>query len=262
MSAAPSGPDTPGTALVTGATSGIGLSFAHRLAERGHDLVLVARDTGRLAETAASLHTTYGVAVEELRADLTDRAELGTVEARLADPDRPVELLVNNAGFGLLGKFADNDLDEEQAHLDVLVVAPMRLTHAALRAMLARGHGRILNVSSVSAFLPRGSYGAAKAYVNKLGSWAHHEYAGRGITVTTLCPGFVRTEFHQRFGGSRDSAPGFLWLDADDVVRQALADLDAGRAWSIPSRRYRAIVGAARLLPESVLQRFQAVGRR
>jgi short-subunit dehydrogenase len=120
----------------------------------------------------------------------------------------------------------------------------------------------VLNVSSVSAFLPRGSYAAAKAYVNKISEWAHHEYAGRGVTVTVLCPGFVRTEFHQRMDVGRDSAPSFLWLDPDFVVQRALADLDAGKVFSIPSARYRAIVGTARYLPSGVLQRFQRVGRK
>ena len=132
-----------------------------------HDLVLVARNTERLEEVAAELAQQYGVATEVLTADLTDRESLAAVERRLADPARPVDLLVNNAGFGLKGRFLDNDLEAEQAHLDVLVVAPMRLSHAALGPMVARGRGAIVNVSSVAGFLPRGTYSAAKAYVTK-----------------------------------------------------------------------------------------------
>lgn len=251
-----------GWALVTGPTSGIGLSFARALAARGHDLVLVARNEQRLAETADELRSTYGVAVEVLPADLVDRAQLAKVEARLADRGEPVRLLVNNAGFGLRGRFLDNDLAQEQAQLDVLVTAVMRLTHAALGAMLAEGRGQIVNVSSMAGFLQRGSYSAAKSYVTKLSQWAHHEYAGQGVQVMAVCPGFVRTEFHQRLGSDTDSAPRLLWLDPDRVVAEALADLDAGKALSIPSKRYKAIAAVVRVVPASLQQRFQGLGRK
>lgn len=249
-------------ALVTGPTAGIGHSFAVQLAGRGHDLVLVARDQQRLEEVAGDLRERFGVAVEVLVADLADRDQLVRVEQRLADRSSPVDLLVNNAGFGLKGRFLDNDVAAETAMLDVLVTAVMRLMHAALGPMVERGHGQVLNVSSVASFLPRGSYSAAKAYVNKLGEWAAAEYAPHGVTVTTLCPGFVRTEFHERMDVGQDSAPDFLWLDADDLVRTALADLEKGRVYSIPSARYKAIAGAARVVPRGVLQRFQSLGRK
>src|SRR3954464_1768283 len=208
----------PKTALVTGPTAGIGRSFAHQLAEQGYDLVLVARDKERLEAEAAELRTAYGVAVEVLPADLVDRAELATVAARLSDPARPVDLLVNNAGFGLKKRFLDNTVDEEQAMLDVLVTAVMRLSHAALGQMTERGTGGIINVSSVAAFLPRGSYSAAKAWVNSFTEWAANEYKPRGVRVMALCPGFTKTEFHERMDVSRGSAPSFLWLDADRLV--------------------------------------------
>jgi hypothetical protein len=251
-----------GWALVTGPTSGIGLSFARALAARGHDLVLVARNEQRLAETADELRSTYGVAVEVLPADLVDRAQLAKVEARLADRGEPVRLLVNNAGFGLRGRFLDNDLAREQDQLDVLVTAVMRLTHAALGAMLAEGRGQIVNVSSMAGFLQRGSYSAAKSYVTKLSQWAHHEYAGQGVQVMAVCPGFVRTEFHQRLGSDTDSAPRLLWLDPDRVVAEALVDLDAGKALSIPSKRYKVIAAVVRVVPVSLQQRFQGLGRK
>ena len=251
-----------GWALVTGPTSGIGRSFARALAARGHDLVLVARNEDRLAETADELRSTYGIAVEVLPADLVDRAQLAKVEARLADRGEPVRLLVNNAGFGLRGRFLDNDLAREQDQLDVLVTAVMRLTHAALGTMVAEGRGQIVNVSSMAGFLQRGSYSAAKSYVTKLSQWAHHEYAGRGVQVMAVCPGFVRTEFHQRLGSDTDSAPRLLWLDPDRLVAEALADLDAGRALSIPSKRYKAIAVVVRVVPASLQQRFQGLGRK
>ena len=251
------------TSLVTGATAGIGLEFARQLAARGDDLVLVARDTARLEEVAADLRASYGVATEVLPADLTDPDQLGAVEARLADATRPVDLLVNNAGFGLKGSFLDNDVDAEQRQQDVLVRAVLRLSHAALGGMVERGRGGVINVSSVAAFLPRGTYSAAKAWVNSFSAWAHNEYAGRGVTVMSLCPGFVKTEFHQRLGVDRDAtAPRLLWLEPDRLVRDALADFDKGRPQSIPSKRYKAIVTATRLVPRTMLQRYQAWGRK
>jgi short-subunit dehydrogenase len=250
------------TALVTGPTAGIGHSFAQQLAARGYNLVLVARDEERLEKTAASLRADHGVEVEVLPADLTDRTDLARVEARVADQARPVDLLINNAGFGLKGRFLDNSADAETAMLEVLVVAVMRLSHAALRAMADRGEGGIINVSSVAAFLPRGSYSAAKAWVNSFSEWAATEYRPRGVTVMALCPGFTKTEFHERMDVSRGSAPGFMWLDADKLVASALSDFDKGRVYSIPSPQYKAIATASRLVPNRVLQRFQSLGRK
>ena len=250
------------TALVTGPTAGIGRSFAHQLARQGHDLVLVARARDRLESEAAELRSSYGVQVEVLAADLTDRAELATVEARLADRARPVDLLVNNAGFGLKKRFLDNTVDEEQAMLDVLVTAVMRLSHAALGPMSDRGSGGIINVSSVASFLPRGSYSAAKSWVNSFSEWAAQEYRDQGVTVTCLCPGFTKTEFHQRMDVGRDSAPDFLWLDADELVATALKDHAKGKVWSIPGAQYKVIATAARIVPTGVLQRFQSMGRK
>lgn len=249
-------------ALVTGPTAGIGHAFAHQLADRGYDLVLVARDPVRLEKTAAELRATYGVEAEVLTADLADRDELARVEARLGDPHRPVELLVNNAGFGLKQRFLDNSADTETAMLDVLVTAVLRLSHAALGPMAERGSGGIINVSSVAAFLPRGTYSAAKAWVNSFSEWAAHEYRPRGVTVMALLPGFTRTEFHERMDVSQDSAPGFLWLDADKLVATALSDYDKGKVFSIPSLQYKAIAAVSRAVPTSVLQRFQSLGRK
>ena len=250
------------TALVTGPTAGIGASFARQLAARGYDLVLVARDAERLEQTAAELRAAYDVQVEVLAADLSDRSELARVEARLSDAERPVDLLGNNAGFGLKGRFLDNTADAETVMLEVLVTAVLRLSHAALGAMTERGHGGVINVSSVAAFLPRGSYSAAKAWVNSFSEWAAHEYRPRGVTVTALCPGFTKTEFHERMDVSRGSAPDFMWLDADKLVETALADFDKGRVYSIPSAQYKLIAGAARLVPNGLLQRFQSLGRK
>ncbi len=250
------------TALVTGPTAGIGRSFAHQLAEQGYDLVLVARDQARLETEAEELRAAYGVLVEVLPADLTDREQLAAVEVRLADPARPVDLLVNNAGFGLKRRFLDNSVEDEQAMFDVLTTAVLRLSHAALGPMTTRGSGGIINVSSVASFLPRGTYSAAKAWVNSFSEWAHHEYRPQGVTVTCLCPGFTKTEFHERMQVGRDSAPDFMWLDADELVAQALADHAKGKVFSIPGAQYKVISSVARLVPTGVLQRFQSLGRK
>ncbi len=247
---------------MTGATAGLGRVFVDRLARRGYDLVLVARDEARLKTVADELTTAYGVRCDVLVADLVDREQLKTVEDRVCAGDRPVDLLVNNAGFGLKRKFLQNSVDQEQAHLDILVTAPMRLTHAALRQMTERHTGGIINVSSVAGTQPRGSYSAAKAYVNRFGEWAAHEYAGDGVHIMTLLPGFTRTEFHQRMDVGRDAVPRPLWLDVDRVVDEALADFDAGRRISIPSKRYKVIATVSKHLPVRVLQRFQSLGRR
>jgi short-subunit dehydrogenase len=250
------------TALVTGPTAGIGRSFADALAARGHDLVLVARDEGRLEELATRLRTSYGVDVEVLPADLADRASLVRVEARVADPDRPIMLLVNNAGFGHKRPFTDNDVEDEQQMLDVLVTAVMRLSHAALGPMLARGDGAIVNVASVAAFLPRGTYSAAKSYVVSFTEWLNLTYRDRGVRAMALCPGFVRTEFHERMGVGPRSAPAWMWLDAERLVRDALADLDKGRSISVPSKRYTVLSTVARWTPSSLQARFQSLGRK
>lgn len=250
------------TALITGPTAGIGASFAHQLARRGHDLVLVARDEQRLSSLAAELEREYGVAAEVLVADLSDRAALARVEARVADPDRPVDLLVNNAGFGLKAPFLENSVEDEQRMLDVLVTAVLRLSHAALGAMVARGEGAIVNVSSVAGFLPRGTYSAAKAYVTSMSEWADLTYRDQGVRVMALCPGFTKTEFHERMDVSRDSAPGWMWLDADRLVADALADLEKGRRVSVPSKRYKVLTGLVRYTPSTVLGKLQGLGRR
>lgn len=249
-------------ALVTGPTAGIGLAFAHHLAASGHDLVLVARDKERLHEVAAALKDQHGVEVEVLPADLSDRAQLALVEARVADPAYPIDLLVNNAGFGLKKSFLDNDVEEEQAMLDVLVTAVLRLSHAALKAMVARGKGGVINVSSVAGYLPRGTYSAAKAYVTKMSEWADLTYRDKGVRTMALCPGFTRTEFHNRMEVQRDSAPAWMWLDADVLVGVALKDFERGKSVSVPDVRYKVLSTVAKYTPARLQARFQALGRK
>ncbi|HET7172890.1 MAG TPA: SDR family oxidoreductase [Nocardioidaceae bacterium] len=247
------------TALVTGPTAGIGNAFARALAAEGYDLVLVSRNHERLQQVATELSAGFQVRCEVLPADLTNLEQTRAVERRLAE--QPVDLLVNNAGFSLRRPFDVTTVEEEQASFSVLVQAVLRLTHAALGPMLARRAGQIVNVSSVAGFLPRGTYGAHKAWVNRFSQWAHLRYAGQGVQVMALCPGFVHTEFHERMGADMRGIPAFMWLDADRVVAAALADLRAGKAVSIPTRRYRAVVTLSRALPAVLVERLARRGR-
>jgi short-subunit dehydrogenase len=249
------------TALVTGATAGIGHEFAVQLAAQGHDLVLVARDTSRLERVAEELRSRYGAHVETLAADLSHRAELQRVADRVADADRPVDVLVNNAGFALKGRFLQNDTADEERHLDVLVRAVLVLSHAAASAMVARGSGRIINVSSVAGFIASGTYSAAKAWVTTFTEGLANELAGTGVTATALCPGFTHTEFHERAGLSKPG-PSFMWLDAAQLVADCLADVEKGRVVSVPGLQYKAIVGLLRVVPRSLVRGRARVVRR
>lgn len=244
-----------GTALVTGSSAGLGREFAEQLAARGHDLVLVARDAARLEEAATALRDRHGVTVEVLVADLADREQLRAVADRVADPARPVDLLVNNAGFGSRKGFVRNDLAEEERALDLMVRAVMVLSHAAAGAMRERGHGGILNVSSVASFAVMGHYSAIKSYVTVLSEALATELAPHGVLVSAVCPGFVRTEFHQRAEMNMSRLPDRLWLEAPDVVRAALEDLARGRAVSVPSVPYKSLVGFLRVAPRGVVRR-------
>ncbi|GAA2090437.1 SDR family oxidoreductase [Kitasatospora saccharophila] len=237
------------TALITGATAGIGAAYAARLARDGRDLVLVARDTERLTAAATALSARYGVRVETLTADLATEAGIETVEDRLRDADRPVDLLVNNAGFGHRGTYLDVPVQDELDMLKVHIEAVLRLTTAAVPGMRERGFGGVVNVASVAAFLPRGTYGATKAWVVNFTLGIARDLAGSGVRLQALCPGFTRTEFHQRAGMGTSSIPAWGWLTADRVVDDSLRDLARNRPLCVPSKRYRAAVAAARLLP-------------
>lgn len=248
------------TALITGASAGLGAEFARQLAGRGADLVLVARSRDALESLAAELRASQGIEVEVLTADLAVEADVERVAARIARG--PIDVLVNNAGFGLPLQFADNPIEDEVRHLRVHVEASMRLMHAALGVMRGRG-GRIINVASVAGFISRSTYSACKAWLIGFSRWANAEYARDGVTVTAVCPGFVHTTFHARMGlaSGDEGVPRFLWLNAPDVVRVGLRDAARGRAVSIPSLRYKLIVAVSRVLPRSLTAGVARRGR-
>ncbi|MFB4288098.1 SDR family NAD(P)-dependent oxidoreductase [Nonomuraea sp. ATR24] len=247
------------TALITGATAGIGAAFARRLAADGFSLVLVARDEGRLAEEAGRLRLRYGVPVEVLSADLATEEGLARAEARCREG---VDLLVNNAGFGHKGAFLQTPVEDELVMLKVHCEAVLRLTLAALPGMRERDRGGVINVASVAAFFTRGTYSASKAWVVNFSESVAAEAGSARVRVMALCPGFVRTEFHQRASMDMSGMPDILWLKADDVARTAMRDLALGKRVSVPSLRYKVILNAGRLVPHGIAARISArIGR-
>lgn len=241
------------TALVTGASSGIGDAFARALAAEGTDLVVVARDGERLTALAEELCAAHGVQVEVLTADLSAPVSRAAVEKRLSDPTRPVDLLVNNAGFGTNGRFADLPVAREEQQVQLNVVAVQRLTSAALQGMLARGRGNVVNVASIAAFVPApesATYAATKAFVCSFTDSLHDELAGTGVCATASIPGFTRTEFQARADWQeQDHVPDRAWLSAEQVARESLDAAAAGRARVVPGLGYKALVGAAQVIP-------------
>jgi uncharacterized protein len=247
------------TALITGGTSGIGGEFARQLAARGDDLVLVARDADRLAETAADLKERYQVSVETISADLGVREEVLTVAKRLASTEQPVDMLINNAGFRVPHQLAVEDTSAHERGIDVMIRAVLILSAAAGRTMRSRGHGQIINVSSTAGFVTMDNYSAIKAWVTTYTEGLAGELAPHGVTVTALCPGYVRTEFHQRASIRTGSIAGPMWVDLNELVTKALADVAKGKVISIPTRRYQVMIFAARHFPRSAVR---AVSRR
>lgn len=244
------------TALITGGTAGIGRAFAAELAHSGYSLVLVARDAQRLDAVAEEMRDLGAPEAVALPADLSTQEGRAAVEARLRDAERPIDLLVNNAGFGLGRSFGKSTIEDEETLLDVHVRATMRLTHAALPGMIERRRGAIINVASVAAFAPRGTYSAAKAWVVTFSESLAADVRGTGVRCMALCPGFTHTEFHQRGKINTSDIPGWMWLNADDVVKVAMRDLARGVPVSIPGTQYKVLAAASRYVPRSITTRF------
>lgn len=252
-----------GTALVTGATAGIGREFCRQLSARGHDLVAVARDAERLRELAAELERSSGSTVRVVPADLTRDEDVDRLVAVIADLPA-LTLLVNNAGFGTTGTLATAPAGEQERMLRLHVLTPMRLTRAALPGLLAQGAGDIINVSSVASFLYGAgtvNYCATKAYLRTFSEGLGVELTGTGVSVQALCPGFTRTEFHQRMGTGAGHRPRLLWMSAESVVRASLRQLDRrGPVICVPGLRYRLLLAALHLVPRRLVGRL--TGRR
>ena len=249
-----------GWALVTGASSGMGSEFARQLAARGYNLVLVARREARLQSMVEEINRDWGTATEVISADLSNEADITRIEKVIADlPD--LEILVNNAGFGVVAPFAESNLDDQLRMIDVHVLATITLTRAALPGMLERHCGAIINVSSLTAFVPVPkdvTYGSTKAYLNSFTEALYLENKGKGVKFQALCPGLTATEFHDTlpdFNPSR--VPSFVWMSAVEVVRQSLDALDGGPVIFVPGWFNRMVVFAAQ---SPILSPFTRLG--
>ena len=241
-------------ALVTGTTAGIGESFTRMLASKGFNIALVARDEARLHERAAGLREKYGVQTFVLPADLATDQGCKSVEEYLKEFE--VEVLINNAGFGINKLFTMSAIEAEQDLLDVLVRTPMRLMHVVLPQMKARNSGTIINVSSVASFIAGGTYSASKSYLTVLSESLHTELRGSNVKISALCPGFTRTEFHERGRMKMKGLPEFMWLDSDQLVARSWSDAQKGKAVSIPGWQYKLLVGFISILPRGMVRRI------
>lgn len=241
-------------ALVTGATAGIGESFTRLLAANNYNLVLVARDLPRLKERALALQANFGIETVLLQADLATEQGCALIENYLAEHD--IDVLINNAGFGIKKAFTASALTDEQNLLDVLVRTPMRLMHVALPRMRARDKGIIINVSSVAGFIAGGTYSASKSYLTVLSESLNTELIGTKVRISALCPGFTRTEFHQRGQMSMKGLPRFMWLNADKLVAKAWSDALKGKAISIPGWQYQILTFVMRYAPRSLVRKI------
>lgn len=241
-------------AIVTGATVGIGESFTRLLAANNYNIVLVARDLSRLNERASGLQAAYGVETLVLQADLSTEVGCALIEQYIASHE--IDVLINNAGFGLNKAFTVSELSDEQNLLDVLVRTPMRLMHVALKAMKLRDKGIIINVSSVAGFIAGGTYSASKSYLTVLSESLHTELASTNVKVSALCPGFTRTEFHQRGRMSMKGLPAFMWLNSDKLVEKSWVDALKGKAISIPGWQYQLLSFFMRFAPRPLVRRI------
>lgn len=246
-------------ALITGGAAGIGAAFARALAARGFALVLVARNRERLDAFAQTIRDEYGVEVETMIADLSDRDAQQRVADRLESDTDPIDMLVNNAGFSVRAKLCTVDTTEHDLGIEVMIRAVLKLGGAAGRAMSRRGEGWIINVGSVSGLVTQNNYSAIKAWVNNYSQSLSVQLKGTGVHVTTLMPGWVRTEFHSRAGIKGTSIPAPLWIDADVLVEQCLRDAAKGRAVSVPTLRWKLIAWVIRRIPRNYVAGLSAL---
>ena len=241
-------------ALVTGATVGIGESFTRVLAREGFSIVLVARDLERMKERAAALESQFKVHTAIVQADLATDDGCAKVEKYISE--NHIEVLINNAGFGINKAFSVSKLDSEQQLLDVLVRTPMRLMHTVLPQMKERNTGSIINVSSVAGWIAGGTYSAAKSYLTVLSESIHTEMSGTGVKISALCPGFTRTEFHERGRMRMNGLPEFMWLSADRVVNQAWKENQSGKVLSVPGWQYLILSTVSRFGPRPLVRKL------
>ena len=254
-------PDADSTALVTGASSGIGASIARELAARGHSLTLVARREDRLRELADELSTEHEVRVETIAADLADAAARDALEAKISELGLAVEILVNNAGFGGFGAFADQAREREVGMVRLNVEAVVDLEARFLPSMVERGRGTVINIASVAAYQPlpdNATYAATKAFVLSHGEAVHEELRGTGVTMTTVCPGPVKTEFAEvaGIGGAEDRTPSIVWMTPEQIAAAGVEAAEKGQRAIVPGLLHRAAAVAGQHAPRSVALRL------
>jgi short-subunit dehydrogenase len=246
------------TALITGSSSGIGLALSRGLAGAGATVILNARNEDKLQQAAARLRE-EGAAVHAVAFDVTSGPAVAEAIDRIERDIGPIDILVNNAGMGTYGPFAQLDIAREEQEIRLNVLALVRLTHAALGPMTARGRGAILNISSLAAYQPAPSsatYGATKAFVNSFTHAVHEEARAAGVHVMVVCPGYTHTEFHERAGLGRTSLPEFIWHSPDEVVAVALHDLDRRRSVSIPGALNKTLGALSSTAPAGISRRI------
>ena len=248
------------TALITGATAGIGFEFAQQLAQRGVNLVFVARNKERMENISHELSQKFGISTEVLVADLSVHKDIDAVAQRAAGKD--IDLVINNAGFGLNKSFFEARIDDEQALLDVLVTAVLRISHSALPGMKQRGRGGVINVSSVAGWMTSGTYSAAKSWVTTFSESLAMQTRNDNVHVMALSPGFTRTEFQDRAGMETSTIPKWMWLDAGFVVSTALRDFEKGKPVSVPGIQYKGLVAVAKYFPRSIVRSLSVKSRR
>ena len=244
-------------ALVTGASAGIGAAFARILASHGYDLALTARRGERLSQLAEEIGLRYGVEVLTVPADLGEAEAPGQILDVLTAHGRTVDVLVNNAGYGLPGAYADTRWSDQAAVIQVMITAPSELAHRVLPGMLHRGFGRIVNVASLAGLVPGAAghtlYGAVKAFMVRFSQSLHLETQGQGVHVSALCPGFTYSEFHD-VAGSRaqitQSTPPWLWLGADEVAAAGYEAVEANRPICVPGAPNKAIAALTKMIPD------------
>ena len=241
-------------ALVTGATAGIGESFTRLLAENGYNIVLVARDLPRLQERALSLEAKFAISTKVIQADLSTNEGCESIEKFIAA--NQIDVLINNAGFGINKAFTLSELNAEQQLLDVLVRTPMRLMHTVLPGMKERNKGVVINVSSVAGWIAGGTYSASKSYLTVLSESLHTELASTNVKICALCPGFTRTEFHQRGKMKMGGLPNFMWLDADKLVAKSWKDAQRNKPVSVPGWQYKTLVFIAQYAPRPLVRKI------
>lgn len=255
------------TGLVTGATSGIGRAFAEHLARDGYDLVIVARDKARLETTQEELQQRYSINVDVIPADLSTDEGVDKVADRLLNEERPIDFFINNAGHGSSKSFLEMSAEEHDHMVRLNVNAVVKLSHAALTTMVKRNSGSLINLGSVAAytvgFRSSSTYAATKAFVIAFTEGLMPTVAKTNVRVMVLCPGFVKTEFHSRAKISKGKVSSYLWLEADNVVDAAMADYKKGRLLSVPTFRYKVIVGLSRFAPRNLLlKQMNRMGKR